>query len=62
MDGKYCIKHTKMNKMTHFAYNLGIWLGLLSDRLWVRFPPGTPTYHPFSRVVLLTLGAHLTCG
>ena len=29
MDGKYCIKRTKMNKMTHFAYNLGIWLGLL---------------------------------
>ena len=29
MDGKYCIKRTKMNKMTHFAYNLDIWLGLL---------------------------------
>ena len=29
MDEKYCIKHTKMNKKGHFAYNLGICLGLL---------------------------------
>ena len=29
MDEKYCIKRTKMNKKGHFAYNLGIWLGLL---------------------------------
>ena len=29
MEEKYCIKRTKMNKKGHFAYNLGIWLGLL---------------------------------
>ena len=29
MDEKYCIKRTKMNKKGHFAYNFGIWLGLL---------------------------------
>ena len=39
MDEKYCIKRTKMNKKGHFAYNLGIWLGLLRlnsgfDSLW----------------------------
>lgn len=29
MDEKYCIKRKKMNRKGHFAYNLGIWLGLL---------------------------------
>ena len=33
MDEKYCIKRTKMNKKGHFAYNLGIWLGLLNKRV-----------------------------
>ena len=42
MDEKYCIKCTKMNKKGHFAYNLGIWLGLLSARPPVRARDPTP--------------------
>ena len=33
MDEKYCIKRKKLNKKGHFAYNLGIWLGLLNKRV-----------------------------
>lgn len=42
MDEKYCIKRTNMNKKGHFAYNLGIWLGLLSARPPVRARDPTP--------------------
>ena len=42
MDEKYCIKRTKMNKKGHFAYNLVIWLGLLSARPPVRARDPTP--------------------
>lgn len=42
MDEKYCIKRKKMNRKGHFAYNLGIWLGLLSARPPVRARDPTP--------------------
>ena len=42
MDEKYCIKRTKINKKGHFAYNLGIWLGLLSVGSEVQVLFGTP--------------------
>ena len=51
MDGKYCIKRTKMNKKGHFAYNLGIWLGLLSGTPLVRLQSGRPAVSHFFRGV-----------
>lgn len=51
MDEKYCIKRTKMNKKGHFAYNLGIWLGLLSGTPLVRLQSGRPAVSHFFRGV-----------
>lgn len=34
-----------MNKKGHFAYNLGIWLGLLSETPLVRLQSRTPENH-----------------